>query len=155
MEAAGKKRQDDSRASAPSTTSCAAISCVRSTMSASRQMPRMTPLTMPTNGSRKPKSVVSVMIGGAMFSALLGDSRDAVRSAVAVHDEVRDQGQRLLVLGVLERAQRALRGLGVGMRSLERVVDALVLHHQAPDLFDLIGTKRMALEQHLDPLPLV
>src|SRR2546426_975490 len=110
-------------------------------------MPRITPFMIPTKGSRRPKSVVSVMIGVVPETPL--------PLAIAVHDEVRDQPQRLLVLGVLERAQRLLGGLGVLMGPLERVVGALVLHHQTADLLDLVGVQGMAPEQRLDALALV
>src|SRR3989442_294770 len=110
-------------------------------------MPRITPFMIPTKGSRRPKSVVSVMIGVVPETPL--------PLAIAVHDEVRDQPQRLLVLGVLERAQRLLGGLGVLVGPLERVVGALVLHHQTADLLDLVGVQGMAPEQRLDALALV
>src|SRR3972149_3057400 len=101
-------------------------------------MPRMTPFITPTKESRSPKSVVSVMIGG---------TRRPPRSAVAADHEVSDERQGLLVLAVLERAEVLLGRLGVGLGPLKRVVHALVLDHEPPDLLEL-GRRRGAAREH-------
>src|SRR5262249_5967503 len=119
----GKKRQADSTATAPSRMSNAAISCVRSISVASRQIPRMTPFMTPTKGSRWPKSVVSVTIRPVAIpfeNALGGAALPQGELAVAVDDEVGDEHQCFLVLGVLERVQGVLGGLSVFMGALER-----------------------------------
>src|SRR5262245_31942591 len=150
----GKNRHADSSERAPSRMSCGPMSWARSTRRASGQMRRITPFTIPTNGSRRPKSLVSVTIGAmAVRSCCRAARPEPASSAVAVHDEVRDQRQRLLVLRVLERSQRALGALDVLVSSLERVVDPLVFHDQAADLFDLVAIQGMALEQCLDARP--
>src|SRR5262245_23784800 len=114
----------------------------------------MMPFMIPTKGSRKPKSVVSVMIGpAAILSSGLtigptGRERlveerarrspSGAGSTVSVYDEIRDQRQRFLVFGVLERLQRFLGGLRILMRSLERILDASMLDDQRSDLLDLV-----------------
>src|SRR5262245_59807090 len=147
----GKNPTADSKARPASSTSWGATSWVRSTRWTSRQMPRITPFITPTNGSRRPKSVVSVTIGEGTGGR--GPSRP-LRSAIPVHDEVSDEGERVPVLGGREGRQRVLRRLRVRVGPRQRIVDALVLDHEAPDLLDLHRIERVTLEQRLDPLAL-
>src|SRR6185503_14835031 len=133
----GKKGSVASSASEAPRMSCGARSWVRSIRRAEGQMESSTPFTMPTKGSRRPKSVVRVMRGGL---------------TVAIDHEVRDQDQRLLVLRVGEGPERVLGALGVLVGPLERVLHPRVVHHQAPDLLQLLGAQRGLLEQGLDPV---
>src|SRR5438067_13131018 len=101
----------------------------------------------PTNGSRPPKSVSNVMIGPTVtrpaLSSVGANSEGAVDarrgSTVAVDDEVGDELQGLAVLGAGEGAQGLLRGLGIGLRAGQRVIDTLVRDDQSPNLLDLAG----------------
>src|SRR5438093_3014663 len=72
-------------------------------------------------------------------------------STIAIDDEVRDQRQRVPLLGRRERRQIGLRGLRVLVRPRERVLDPRVVHDAPPDLLDLLGVERGALEEALDP----
>src|SRR4030095_2780602 len=141
----GKKPTAPSRASWPPRMSWGPISWVRSTRRASGQMPRMTPFMTPTNGSRTPKSVVSVMRRPGMAGE---------RLAVPVHHEVRDEDQGLLVVGVGEELAVILGGLRVGMGALERVLHTLVADDQPADLLDVGRLRPRALEHGLDALAL-
>src|SRR5262249_37595734 len=114
-------------------------------------MPTITPFTMPTKGSRRPKSVVSVMSGRAAMTARPWE-RDRRPSTVAIDDEVGDQRQCLLVFRILERAERVLRPLRIAVGALKRVFDALVLRHEPTDLLDVLRLLRAVLQQQLDTL---
>src|SRR5262245_27599766 len=116
-------------------------SCVRSTTTAWGHAPRMTPFIVPANESRRPKSVVSVTRGG----------RDL---PVAIDDEVRDEDEGFPIVRGREASEILLGRLGIGVRSLESVLHALVLHHQAPHLVHLVDGRRPPPQHRLDPLAL-
>src|SRR5437667_179002 len=64
------------------------------------------------------------------------------RSPVAVDHKIGDEGQQLALLRRGEDLQVTLGVARVAMRALERIVDAVVLEHEAPDLLDLRGLQR-------------
>ena len=117
---AGKNGAAASSASAPSVMSWRSTSWVTSTSCrdwrAAWAMPSMTPFISATYASRSPKSVVSVTIPATRVG---GASR---RSPIAIHDEVRDQRQRLALLGRRERLEIGLGRLGEGVRAGARVL---------------------------------
>src|SRR4026208_875595 len=141
----GKNGTADSRASAPATMSWGGRSWVRSTSRAEGQIERITPFMIPTKGSRSPKSVVSVTRGAPR--------KPDSGLAVPVDDEIRDQHQRLLVLGIRERAERGLGALRVLVSAVERVLDPRVLDHQPPELLDPAGLERGALQPGPPAIP--
>src|SRR3972149_721437 len=109
MVPAGKKPTTASRARAPSTTSWGATSWVRSTRRAPGAIPRITPFMAPTNGSRVPKSVVSVMIGATVSPhPALSLKGEGELSPVAVDHVIGDQGEGFQLLGWGKRRQVVL-----------------------------------------------
>src|SRR5262249_10163887 len=74
----------------------------------------------------------------------------AVTSSIAVDDEVRDQGERLALIGGRKRLEIALGGLGVLRRARLRVLDAVVRDDQATNLFELAGHQRSSAEHLAD-----
>src|SRR5262245_56024311 len=103
----------------------------------------MTPFMIATNGSRRPKSVVSVTIGDVVRG--WPGPAPARRSTVAVDHEIGDERERLPVLGRRERGQRLLGRLRIRVSARERIVDAAVLHDQPADLLDLGRLEGLAL----------
>src|SRR5215471_843066 len=81
-------------------------------------------------------------------------TRPRAASPVSIDDEISDEGEGLAVLGLRERAQRTLRGLRVAVGAVERVLDALVLHHEEADLLGLLGVQRAQGEQVLEAVQL-
>src|SRR5207249_7756767 len=118
---------------------------------ASRARPRITRFIAGTWESRAPKSLVSVTMGTIDVG---GAALPPARSPVAVDHEVGDEGQQLALLRRAEDLQVALGVARVAVRALERIVDAVVLEHEAPDLLDLRGLQRPAAQHRAHALGL-
>src|SRR5712692_8026405 len=127
-------------ASAPSITSWAATSWLMSMKRTAGFSPRMTAFISATYGSRIPKSVVSVMT--------------AVTSTIAVDDEVRDQRERLALVGGRKRLQLLFGGLRVFGGPDPRVLHPVVGDHEPANFFQLAGFQCAVTEQRADFLSL-
>src|SRR5512132_784698 len=110
-----------------------------STSTTSRVTVRMAAFISATYESRCPKSVVRVMIARPLCAT-------AATSAVAIHHEVGDEGERLALLRGRELLQIRLRREGVAEGARPGVFHPVVLEDQAPDLVD-VGVARSATAQ--------
>src|SRR2546428_13180961 len=83
-----------------------------------------------------------------------GAALPPARSPVAVDHEIGDEGQQLALLRRGEDLQVALGVARVAVRALERIVDAVVLENEAPDLLVLRGLQRQPAQHRATALGL-
>src|SRR5262245_60713368 len=107
---------------------------------------RMAAFSWATYASRRPKSVVRVMMGCTPVRRR--------RSAVAVDDEIGDEGQGLALLRVGKRLQITLGSHGVLVGAFDGVLHPGVIDHELAYLLDLGRAQRGAPQEQPDPLVL-